>query len=188
MPQKMLPPNVSVYWAAGYDAIADINAPTVAELTAAWTPPDFTADPAVQGSGVLNVSCAVVDPFTLGWTDRDTDDSASICDDSNVETPTRKNYEAQIQFFREGDSADTASVYMQSYEAFKKPMQPGYLIKRVGKRAGEPIVAGDEVQVFQVLSGDPNSINDNEGPVQSDIRFYAQGVSSDGWVEVVPSP
>lgn len=169
MPQKMLPPNVSVWWVPATPGIADIDVPTATEINAG-----------------TNISCAIVDPYTLGWTDRDTDDSASICDDSNVETPTRKNYEGNLTFFRDQDLADVASVYNIAAELFKVPLQPGFLVQRIGKNPNNfPTVAdGDEVSVYEFLSGDPNIVKDNNAPVQMQVRFYAQGRSSNGLVTV----
>jgi hypothetical protein len=169
MAQKMLPPNVTVWWVPLAPGIEDIDAPSAAEINAG-----------------TNISCAIVDPYTLGWTDRDTDDSASICDDSNVETPTRKNYEGNLSLFRDADLTDATSVFNIAVELFKVPLQAGYLVQRVGKNPNDfPMAAdGDEVSVFQFLSGDPNIVKDNNAPVQAQIRFYAQGRSSNGLVTV----
>lgn len=169
MPQKMLPPNVSVWWVPATPGIDDIDNPTAAEINAG-----------------TNISCAIVDPYTLGWTDRDTDDSASICDDSNVETPTRKNYEGDLTFFRDANMADIASVYNIAADLFRVPLQQGFLVQRIGKNPNVfPDVAdGDEVSVFEFLSGDPNIVKDNDAPIQMQVRFYAQGRSSNGLVIV----
>lgn len=169
MPQKMLPPNVSVWWVPATPGIDDIDNPAAAEINAG-----------------TNISCAIVDPYTLGWTDRDTDDSASICDDSNVETPTRKNYEGDLTFFRDANMADIASVYNIAADLFRVPLQQGYLVQRIGKNPNVfPNVAdGDEVSVFEFLSGDPNIVKDNDAPIQMQVRFYAQGRSSNGLVIV----
>lgn len=169
MPTKMLPPNVTVWWVPSTPGIADIDNPTAAEINAG-----------------TNISCAIVDPYTLGWTDRDTDDSASICDDSNVETPTRKNYEGDLTFFRDADLDDVVSVFNIAATLFKTPLQQGYLVQRIGKNPNtDPMAAtGDEVSVFEFLSGDPNIIKDNDAPIQMQVRFYAQGRSSTGLVLV----
>lgn len=171
MAVKMLPPNVTVWWVPDdtHAGITDVDAPTVAEINAGD-----------------NISCAIVDPYTLGWTDRDVDDTASICDDSNVENPTRKNYEGDITFFRDANLTDNTSVFNLARDLFSVPLQPGYLVQRVGKNPNtEPMAAaGDEVSVFRFLSGDPNIVKNNDAPVQMQVRFYAQGVSSNGLVTV----
>lgn len=170
MAQKMLPPNVSVWWVPSVDGIEDVNSPTAEEVNAG-----------------VDISCAItVDGFTLGWTDRDTDDSRSLCDTDNVENPTAKNVEADLTFFLDADFADNESVYNQAMELFETPLQRGYLVQRIGKNPNsEPLAAsGDRVTVFDVLSGDPNIENDGSAPVRMQVRFYPQGTSSDGIVTV----
>jgi hypothetical protein len=169
MATKMLPPNVTVWWVDNTPGIVDIDNPTAAEINAG-----------------TNISCAIVDPYTLGWTDRDTDDTASICDDSNVETPTRKNYEGDLTFFRDADLDDVISVFNIAAALFKTPLQSGFLVQRIGKNPNifPTAATGDEVSVFSFISGDPNIIKDNDAPVQMQVRFYAQGQSSNGLVLV----
>lgn len=169
MTVKMLPPNVTVWWVDDTPGIADVDIPLATEINAG-----------------VNISCAIVDPYTLGWTDRDTDDSASICDDSNVENPTRKNYEGNLTFFRDADLSDVMSVYNIAAALFKVPLQDGYLVQRIGKnpKTFPTTVDGDEVSIFKFTSGDPNIIKDNSAPVQMQVRYYAQGVSSNGLVIV----
>lgn len=169
----MLPPNVSVYWVPAPPGIDDINAPTADEINAG-----------------VDISCAItVDNFTLGWTDRDLDDSRSLCDTDNVENPTAKNVEADITFFLDADFEDNTSVFNEVMELFETPLQRGFLVQRIGKNPNsEPlVVAGDRVTVFDVLSGDPNIENDGTAPVRMQVRFYAQGQSSDGIVTVTGS-
>lgn len=166
--QKMLPPNVTVTWVPGTDGIADVNAPTATELN--------------DGE---NITCAITSAdYTLGWTERDTDDSKSLCDDSNVQTPIYKNYEANLTFFRDADLDNENSTYNIAHDLFKTPKQPGYLVERVGKQSDEEYVDGDEVSVFYVLSGDPRTMHEDGVAVREQVMFYPQGVSSDGIVNV----
>lgn len=172
--QKMLPPNIRVDWIPlttgeeGTSSIANVDAPTVEELNAGE-----------------NITCAITSSdYTLGWTDRDTDDSKSLCDDSNVENPVYKNYEADLTFFRDANLDNNESVYNLAYDLFKTPLQQGYLVERVGRPNDEPYVDGDEVSIFQVLSGDPRTMHEDGVPVRMQLRFYMQGRSSNGIVTV----
>lgn len=167
---KMLPPNIKVVWVPAIPApgIEDINAPTAEELNAG-----------------IDITCAITSAdYTLGWTERDTDDSKSLCDDSNVANPIYKNYEGDLTFFRDANSENAESVYNIAYELFRTPLQPGFLVERVGKAADEPFVDGDDVSVFYFLSGDPRTVNEDGAPIRMQVPFYAQGRSSDGIVEV----
>ena len=83
---KALPPSLTIWWvdesdqtSLGYEGVhgagfADLDHPTAAEINAG-----------------INISCALTTDITLGWTDRDTDDTRGLCDDSNVATPTAKH-------------------------------------------------------------------------------------------------
>lgn len=192
MALKLLPPSITIWWVPEDTAaspplpgIANVNAPKATEINAG-----------------TNISCAMVADFTLGWTERDTDDTAGLCDDSNVSNPTRKNYEGTLTFFLDANRADNTSIYNKVQDLFQLgmsaasppqpvPLRSGYLVERIRKRPGtvntpDTAAVGDEVTVFKFLSGDPNILNDPAAPVQMEVVFYAQGVSSNGIVKVVP--
>jgi hypothetical protein len=178
--KKLLPPNITIWWVPEdptstppKPGIANVNAPTAAEINAG-----------------TNISCAMVADFTLGWTERDTDDSAGLCDDANVSNPLRKNYESTLTFFLDENRTDATSIYNKVQDLFQVPLQLGYLVQRIRSSPGSVssptvAVAGDEVTVFKFLSGDPNILNDPAAPIQMEVVFYAQGVSSNGIVTVV---
>lgn len=181
---KMLPPSVTVIWVDsgpqdGYEGsygngIANVSAPTSAEINAG-----------------INISCAMTTDFTLGWTDRDTDDTRGLCDDAAVANPTTKNYEATLNFFLDRDpNKAEESIYNEVLELFKKPLRSGYLVQRIGKhpRSQPAVEAGDRLTIFSFFSGDPNILNDATAPIQMEVVFYAQGESSDGIVQADMGP
>lgn len=176
---KMLPPNIAVLWVPMSAGISDINAPDPEELT-------FTLDSEVGENGpAYNISCAITQSdFTANFTERDTNDDKSLCDDSNVQTPIYKNYEVALTAFRDADIDNNESVYNLFYSLFRKPLQSGYVVTRVGKLHDEPFVDGDDVQIFQVLSGDPQNVHNDGEPVKMTVNFFAQGQSSNGYVTV----
>jgi hypothetical protein len=178
----MLPPNVSVFWVDESDqstdgyagtfgtGFEDIDHPTAEEINAG-----------------LNISCALTTDLTLGWTDRDTDTTKGLCDDSNVSSPTAKNYEGALNFFLDKDpNKEEESVYNEALETFKKPLRSGYLVQRIGKnpRAQAEVADEDRVTIFKFLAGDPNIQNDASAPIQMAITFYPQGESTEGIVQV----
>ena len=79
---KMMSPNTTIWWIP-LAGIADYTQPKVAEITAG-----------------INISAAIVTGYTLAATDSDTDDSKTIVDEGNVQTPTFGNYEASLSFYR----------------------------------------------------------------------------------------
>jgi len=179
---KSLPPSLTIWWVDEDDqtadeyigtygaGFADIDHPTAAEINAG-----------------INISCALTTDITLGWTDRDTDDTRGLCDDSNVATPTAKNYEGQLNVFLDKDpNKVAASIYNDVFYLLKKPLRSGYLVQRISKHpVNDPAaVDTDWVTIFKFLSGDPNVVNDASAPLQMQPTFYAQGRSSDGVVQV----
>jgi len=179
---KALPPSLTIWWvdesdqtSLGYEGVhgagfADIDHPAAAEINAG-----------------INISCALTTDLTLGWTDRDTDDTRGLCDDSNVATPTAKNYEGQLNIFLDRDPNKLdPSVYNDVMRLFKKPLRSGFLVQRISKHpVRDPLAVDDDwVTIFKFLSGDPNVINDATAPLQLQPTFYAQGQSSDGLVQV----
>lgn len=183
---KMLPPAITIWWvddgdqtAFGYEGVygagfADISAPTSAEVNAG-----------------INISCAMTTDFTLGWTDRDTDDTRGLCDDAAVANPTTKNYEATLNFFLDRDPNKVEeSIYNEVLELFKKPLRSGYLVQRIARhpRREPDCEPGDRLTIFKVYSGDPNILNDATAPIQMEVVFYAQGESSDGIVQADVTP
>lgn len=166
---KMLPPNIRVDWIpAGEGVLDNINEPTVEELN--------------EG---INISCAISqNDFTLAFSERDTNDEKSLCDDSNVQTPVYKNYEGSLTAFRDADIENNESVYNQFYELFRTPLQMGYLVSRVGYPADLPYESGQDVQIFYFQSGDPVNVHNNGEPVKMTVNYFAQGRSSNGYVAV----
>lgn len=159
MPKKMMSPNTTIVW-VDEDAVVNPHAPTVAELEAG-----------------INISCAIVRGYTLNPQASDTDSTASICDEGNVETPTYDNYEASLTFFHESDNADTESVFLIATDLFKVKGARGYLYRRIGKKSTVPFSATDEVEGFLVQSDNPQTIDggDSGGPIQMTVPFLQQG-------------
>ena len=157
--EKMLSPNTTIWWVPR-SGIADIKTPTAAEINAG-----------------VNISCAVTTDYTMNATDSDTDDSRSICDNSNVQTPTFDNYEVNIPFFRDANLANTDSVYVKAYNLFAEVDADGYFVRRIGKLSSENAVAGDNVSVFGVSTDYMRSVDggDDGAPVRFEVKGIPTG-------------
>lgn len=175
--QKLLPPSITVLWVPGEDGIADVNAPTAEEL-------EFDLEDPETGVA-YNISCAITQSdYTAQFTDRDTDNTKSLCDDSNVETPIYKNYEVTLTFFLDADETTVESAYNVAYELFKTPLSYGYIVTRVRHPYDTPFEDGQDVQVFYVQAGDPQIVHEEGAPVRMTVPFLPQGRSSNGLVPV----
>lgn len=154
---KMMSPKTTIWWVPE-SANWNPSAPSAALLTAA-----------------RNISCAIVSGYTLNATASDTDDTKSICDAANVQTPTFKNYEASITFFRDSDVADLVSDYSKAFQFFKQKGAAGYLVRRLGKLSSAAATVGDLVSSYKVISDNPQDVVGDNGPIQFTVPFLAQG-------------
>lgn len=158
--RKMMSPVETLVW-VDENGVADPYNPTAAELNAG-----------------LNISCAVVRGYTLNPSGSDTDNTASICDDGNVDNPTLGNYEANITFFRDENQADMVSVYNKAWALFRRKFRSGIIYRRVGFKQTVPFAVGQEVEGFKLLSDAPQTVTsgDGGGPVQFTVPFFQQGL------------
>lgn len=155
---KMMSPKTTLWWVPIGTVGFNPDSPSAAVLTPA-----------------RNVSNAVVSGYTLNPTDSDTDDSTSIADGANSQTPTFANYEGNITFFREGDLANTTSDYAKAFAFFKQPDAEGYWVRRVGFRSNVAAAAAQEVDVFHFSSDVPQDVVGDSGPIQFTVPFLPQG-------------
>lgn len=155
---KMMSPNSTIWWVP-LAGITNHLAPTVAQITAG-----------------INISAAIVTGYTLGATDSDTDDSKTITDEGNVQTPTFGNYEGSLSFFRDG-VGDTPTVFTTAYNLFKSGRVEGWLVSRHGYKSTIAPAAGHIVSVFRFFSDLVQDIEGDGGaPIQVTVPFRPQGV------------
>ena len=169
MPTKLLRPNVGIFVATS-DAFANWAAPTLAELTAP--------------AKVFNISQAIADNYTLNMTDSDVDNSLSMTDSAQVNTPTMYNYEASFDGFR--DSSLTAlSVYNKFRDLFTAaPGTKYYLIKRIGKAHDATWAVTDTFSIFGVTLDNPVDIVADGAMIMLGARFLTTGEVK---VNIVPA-
>ena len=136
--------------------LADHHAPKVTELNAA---------------GALDISCLVtLADFALGSTGNDDIDDPALCSTSNSKSPGLSNYEAGMNFFR-WDGADED----KAWDLFTEAGVSGFLVQRIGKDYETPFAAADEVQVYEVVTGDPQILNPDKGGYEKfKVGFYVQ--------------
>jgi len=165
--QKLLRANVGIY-AAYPEAFANPATPTAAELNALF----------VYGTAetnmVFNISCAVLDDYTLNMSDSDTDDSISICDIGNVETPTFANYEASLDGFRDRSLTDNG-VFNLFHELFMGVDNPFYLIKRIGYAQNAAFAIGQTISMYGVNTDYGTDLIEDNTMIQWGARFKTSG-------------
>lgn len=159
MATKMLRGHVTI-WAAYPEAFANAAEPTAAELN--------------NEDLVFNISCAIEDTYTLNMTGSDTDDSISICDIGDVQTPTFQNYEASLDGFRDEDP-EFDGVYNLFFNLFNGLDRPYILVKRIGPNNTDLAEPGQTVSLYEVNTDNPiDIIGDNE-MIRLGARFKPTG-------------
>lgn len=166
MPTKLLRGNFSVY-AFVPEALANWAAPTATGLNTAVT----------NGLG-WDISCALTDDSVdINLTDSDTDDSLSICDIGNVQTPTSFNYNVSFDSFRNGPSSVGAAVavYELPVQLFSAPDLSYYIVKRIGPAQGTTFAAGQIVSIYGVNTDFPTDILGDGENILFGSRFKPNG-------------
>jgi hypothetical protein len=153
-------PNVKIVWVT--DTTYDPTAPSVAIL---------------NGAKAFDISCAVLAGYTLNPKASDQVATKSVCQGSNVKTPTRYNYEGKLTFYREGDLTDTTSAYAVAFAQFALPAtqkSTGYLVRRIGLPQAGTYAVGQEVSSFKFTSDLPQDVTSTD-EIQFTVAFLQQG-------------
>lgn len=150
MPSKLLRGNTKIS-VVEYEAIADPAAPTVAEL---------------NGPLSYDISCAVLDDYTLNLTDSDTDDTLTVCDVGNIQTRTFTNYEGELTGLRDANINDLTSVYNTFYFLFLAPDNKYWLVKRIGQPQATTYAIGQTVSLYGFSTDYPTN-NAEDGSMLS---------------------
>ena len=165
MPQKVLRGNITI-WAAFPEARINWSAPSAATIALD-----------VADGLILDISCAITDDSGdgLNETDRETDDTMSICDIASVETPTFRNFEAELDGFRNRPGTTDTPFYDTFFNLFRGVGREYFLIKRVDKRQGAVLAAGDIVSSFRVETDYGQDIVEDGGLIYFGARFKPRG-------------
>lgn len=169
--EKLLRGNVTIL-AAYPEAFADPTAPTAAELN------DQFAYTTNEDAMVFNISCAILDDFTLNQSDSETDDELTICDIGNVSSPTFYNYEASLDFLRDKSTTDNG-VFNLAWRLFRGADRPFWLIKRIGK-ANQPSApfltdGSDVISMYGVETDLPVDVVEDNSNLKFGARFKTTG-------------
>lgn len=147
-------------------SIADIENPTVAEVTAGST---------------VDLSCFLLADGGFDHTvDEETVDNAKLCDVTDYEQPGRFKHQLTITYARKQLAADD-----EAYTTLKRGTG-GYVVTRWGKPADDALIATDVIDVYTITCGaqqkqapERNSIAKVQqrlfvsGPVAEDVEVAA---------------
>lgn len=149
--------NVTVWWVT---SIADPASPTAAEIAAG-----------------VNLSDAIAwNNFELGSSGSSDVDDRSITDVGNAISRGFPDFSATLDFFRDSNPTDAASIYNIAFTLFKQPGLNGYLVVRYGQRLPTVVAtAGDYVSVYKFVTDIVADDTEGEDSVKQEVTFLPQG-------------
>lgn len=172
MNEKLFRANVTVL-AVYPEAFPDPNKP-VPTTTILNNQFDF-APTADRSNMVFNISCAITDDsLTANISDPETSSARSICDESEVETPTFQVYETSFDAFRHVNVVDE-NLYNLFFWLFNGPDRPYYIVTRIGKNSDEAFAIGDDVNIFGVVTDNPVDVVEDNEELRFGARFHYTG-------------
>lgn len=146
-----------------------VYVPTLADKSA----PSLVA---LSATGVLDISCLVTAAdFTLGASGEDAVNDPALCAIGNDSSPGRVTYEGGMNFFRW-----TTPDEDKAWTTFTNKGMGGYLVQRIGQDFADPFAVGDEVQVYQIITGTPMILAPAGGGFEKFRQmFYIQSAGTD---------
>ena len=139
---------------------------------------DAAYDPLLPSKALLtsarDISCSIATGYTLNPTKSDVNTKQTICDETEVETPVRYNYEGNLTFFREGDMADSVSAFARAFAFFGTERKEGWLVRRSGIARSIALAVGQKVDSFKFVNDVYQDAEDEE-LIMFQIKFLQQG-------------
>lgn len=146
-------------WVPGDSPFADPSHPTVAEMSQ---------------SGAVNLSPYVVTTSTMNATASDTVNERSIAETANVVVPTVANYEGTLTLFRDYDAG--VPTENDPFDLFTEAGIFGWLVRRLGKPSDAVHAADDRVDVFKVMTDNPQASGGaGDGYLKVTVPMLQQG-------------
>lgn len=148
------------YWWVGAGGIANINAPTPAEINAG-----------------VNLSLAIAaDGTEVTANDSSDITDRSIVDRGNAIEPGFDQYSATFTLFRPKDLTDLTDEYVIAYNLFKSQQVSGYIVKRRLQESYLEIAAADQmVSAYKVMSDHTEDDTAGEDSVKLKVAFLPRG-------------
>lgn len=149
------------YWVPGDAAIANVNAPSVAAVSAGE-----------------NISPYVVTSTAIMPSASETVNERSITDTANVVVPTIGNYEGNLVLFRDYAAGVPGTDDLLSTFT-GRPV--GFIVRRVGKASSTALAAADVVDVFKFMADNPQTQGGTgEGYLKLTVPLLQQGAFAVG--------
>lgn len=143
-------------------------------LTVAPTNPDAVT--AAEANAGEKFECNILkSDFMLGATGEDTVADTVLCAEGNATTPGPTNYEGMIsviRFLTDAGLPVPAEDYV--WDLTREKGSPLYFLTSEGPRHTEAFVAGQEYDLYSVVTGAPRKPSDRGGYIKRSVPLFVQ--------------
>lgn len=138
------------------------------------------ADPEAPTTTELNagedIECRILkSDYRLSATGSDTINEAELCSTGNAVVYGASNYEGTVTVFRYLDAAGAADATNDvAWDAFKEKGTTLWLVEREGPEYTDAWAVADEVDVYEVVTDEPQKPTDRTGFIKRTIPLGVQ--------------
>lgn len=132
--------------------VVPFTAPTAALLNY-WIGVKTPADAGAHWGG--NVTCAIVDDWSLMMTDSATDNTKTLCSVGQSQALTFYNYDAKMKFLRDINPADTTSEFNLPRTLTRAPDAQYMIAHRIGYSRTATTAIGQEWNLYYAWTDEP---------------------------------
>lgn len=145
-------------WVPGTDGIADIAAPTIAELTAG-----------------RDLTCLMVSTYEVRMDGSDTTSERAVCETANVDAPTMQNYMGRFELFRQWDDILLAWE-VEDVLQWLDYKDVGTFVRRLGLAHDAAYAAGQQVEAYKLMADEAQiQGGTGQGYLKATVPMLKQG-------------
>jgi hypothetical protein len=148
-------------WVPGVDGIADIEAPTLAELAAG-----------------RDLTCIMVSTYKVQMDGSDTTSERAVCEEANTDAPTMKNYSGTFELFRQWDDVTEAweTADLLQWLDYK---DVGHFVRRTGFSKDTAYAAGQMAEVYKFMADEAQMpAGTGSGYLKATVPMLKQGAAT----------
>jgi len=139
-------------------------------------PASLTSITVTELTAGIDASCRILkSDYRLSPTASDTVADTELCSEGNAVTFGASNYEGSVTPFwyldEDGQSETTEDVV---YQALKEKGTELWFVEREGPRYDEPFAAGDAIEVYEVVTDNPQKPSDRAGYIKRVVPLGVQ--------------
>lgn len=123
-----------------------------------------------------NVTCAIIDDWTLGMTDSGTDDTRTLCSVGQSQDLTFYNFEAKMNFLRDEVITEATSEFNLARDLTQAPDIPYVIAHRIGYHHTAVAAAGQEWHFYYVWTDYPIPAATDGSNMQIGVTFIPKGI------------